>query len=476
LSRAIKITTIDQAEEHIDRQQRQLRNLENKLQNVQAEARQEVKRISEKKANELKQALNYQIQGLEQDMADMEINHRSVMKRQADDFYQNIDQLQDWTENMLGDLENRVNESFEKQHQQIDNVRQSVNRLYQIEDDEKKRAELIVKDLRILINAVNEKTNHNKYAPGKLNQLQNRFQNFNNGNLPSASVIALAQSLTNDLWELEEEILKNQLRFEAMHNFVLKEATELLQIMSKNRNEIYFTDETGEKIKDENNNDIKVEIDYWTQGKYVELEKQATELKTELETLRDKPEQTEERLKQILSDVAILKEDQNRLVKLALQRGIASEQRIAISEDIINAMLQQGFELKTLNNGDPAHNYMGGETESDQREGVFAVLRNGNETEISIIIHPDETLTKNHIVFQRNDDSSLNEGELRRSINEIKGIIEKQGYNMGDVGSPTGTGDNTQYELADANALAKVGIKKELKERLGFSKKQLTQK
>ncbi|MEI2757334.1 MAG: hypothetical protein V9F46_12875 [Chitinophagaceae bacterium] len=103
-------------------------------------------------------------------------------------------------------------------------------------------------------------------------------------------------------------------------------------------------------------------------------------------------------------------------------------------------------------------------------------MRNGNGTEISIIIHPDDTLTKNHIVFQRNDDSSLNEGELRRSINEIKGIIEKQGYKMGDVGSPTGTGDNTQYELADANALAKVGIKKELKERLGFSKKQITQK
>lgn len=476
MSRAIKITTIDQAEEHLDRQQRQLRNLESQLHNVEAEARQEARRIAEKKANELRREMNYQIQGLEQDMAEMERNHRSAMKRQADEFYQNLNQLQDWTENMIGDLENRVNESFEKQQQQIDNVRQSVNRLYQKEADEKKRAELMVKDLRILINTVNEKTNHNKYAPGKLNQLQNRFQNFNNGNLPSASVIALAQSLTNDLWELEEEILKNQLRFEAMHNLVLKEATELLQTMSKNRNEIFFTDEAGEKIKDENNNDIKVEIDYWTQGKYGELEKQATELKTELETLRDKPELTEERLKQILSDVAILKEEQNRLVKLALQRGIASEQRIAISEDIINAMLQQGFELKTLNNGDPAHNYMGGETESDQREGVFAVLRNGNGTEISIIIHPDETLTKNHIVFQRNDDSSLNEGELRRSINEIKGIIEKQGYKMGDVGSPTGTGDNTQYELADANALAKVGIKKELKERLGFSKKQSTQK
>ncbi|MEI2757333.1 MAG: hypothetical protein V9F46_12870 [Chitinophagaceae bacterium] len=156
--------------------------------------------------------------------------------------------------------------------------------------------------------------------------------------------------------------MKNQLRFEAMHNLVLKEAADLLQTMGKNRNEIFFTDEAGEKINDKNNNDIKIEIDYWTQGKYSELEKEATALKTELETLRDKPELTEERLKQILSDVAILKEEQNRLVKLALQRGIASEQRIAISEDIINAMLQQGFELKTLNNGDPAHNYMGGET------------------------------------------------------------------------------------------------------------------
>lgn len=138
MSRAIKITTLDQAEEHIDRQQRQLRNLESQLHNVEVEARQEARRIAEKKANELRREMNYQIQGLEQDMAEMERNHRSAMKRQADEFYQNLNQLQDWTENMIVDLENRVNESFEEQQQQIDNVRQSVNRLYQKEADERK--------------------------------------------------------------------------------------------------------------------------------------------------------------------------------------------------------------------------------------------------------------------------------------------------------------------------------------------------
>jgi len=472
MSRAIKITTLDQAEAQIDRQQRQLRNLESQLANVANQARTEAERAAESKVKDLKIEMDYQISGLESDMAEMEQSHRSAMKKQAEDFNKGLNELQDWTETLVDQLENRVNESFKKQQAQITNIKQSVNQLYQKEADEQKRAVLMIKDLDILLRTVNEKTNHEKYAPGRLKSLQNRFSQLRDGSLPAASLIALALSLTNDLWELEEEILKNKMRFEAMHNFVLKEAEELLKTMHKNRSDIFFTDEEGNKMEDQEGNSVRLELDYWTKGEYSLLEQQAEKLRSDLEKLKESPKLTEEVLKEILNNLGCIKSDQNELVKIALKRGIASEQRIAISSDIINAMINQGFELKSLSNGDPAHNYLGGETETDQREGVFAILTNGNGTEISLIIHPDEGLTNNHIIFQRNDDSSLNESELRRSIDAVKTIIEKQGYTMGDIASPVGTGDNTQSELADGNALQKVGLKKELKKQLGFIGKE----
>lgn len=475
MSRAIKISTIEQAEDILNRQSNQLRSLEYQLDNVANEAKQEAQRIAEKRVNSLRREMDFKIEGLESDMAEMDREHRNALNKQADEFYKNLNQLQDWTSNMIEDLEERVNDSFKKQQSQIDSVRESVNRLYEKEANEDRKAKLMLKDLNLLVVAIGSRANHQKYAPGKWNQLNERVKRISVADVPSSTKISEAMNITNLLWELEEDILKAQLKFEAMHNMVLNEATELLQTMSKNRNELFFTDEDGKHIKDEAGNEVKVEIDFWAKGEYGKLEQRANELKTQLETLKDKPELSEEKLKQILTELGEIKAAQNQMVLLALQRGIASEDRVKISEEIINALMEQGFQINKMQNGNPAHNFLGGELETDQREGVFAILKNPRtQTEISIIIHPDESLTKNQIVFQRNDNSTATPDELLRSIEEVKKIIESKGYKMGSIAAPDGTGDNKQFELADANALAKTGIKDNLKEQLGFKKKQTT--
>jgi hypothetical protein len=477
MSRAIKISTIEQAEDILNRQSNQLRSLEYQLDNVANEAKQEAQRVAEIRVNFLRQDIDIKIEGLEGDLAEMDRKHRIALNKQANEFYNNLNKLQDWTSNLIEDLEEKVNGSFKKQQSQIDSVRESVNHLYKKEADEEKKAELMLKDLNLLVAAVGNRTNHAKYAPGKWNQLSERVKRISIADVPSSTKISEAVNITNLLWELEEDILKAQLKFEAMHNMVLNEATELLQIMSKNRNELFFTDENGKHLKDEAGNEIKVEIDFWTKGEYGKSEKRASEMKIQLETLKDKPELSEERLKQILAELGEIKATQSKMVILALQRGIASEDRVKISEEIINALMEQGFQINKMQNGNPAHDFLGGELETDQREGVFAILKNPRTgTEISIIIHPDETLTKNQIVFQRNDESSVTQDELRRSIEEVKKIIENKGYKMGSIASPEGTGDNKQFELADANALAKTGIKDNLKEQLGFKKKQTTRR
>ncbi|MCW3108634.1 MAG: hypothetical protein JWQ09_3140 [Segetibacter sp.] len=483
MSRSIKISTIDQAEDYINRQGNQLRNIQSQMNNVADEAKQAAKREAEKRVNALRKEMekiednfNFQIEGLEGDMKEMDRSHRQAMRRQSDEFYRNLTELKDWTSKSIDDLESKVDESFEKQQQQINEQKERINRLYKKDADENEKARLMLKDLRILVSAIGERCNHYKFAEGKWNQLSRRVENLSKANVPSVSVISEAMNITNDLWDLEEDVLKAQLKFEVIHNLVLNEATELLKIMGKNRTDVYYTDDDGKRLKDEKGNDIKVEIDFWTKDDYKKLEEKATDLKTELETKKGHPNLTEERLKDIRHDLNDIKAEQTNLVELALQRGIASEERVKISEEIINALEEQGFTLNTMQNGDPAHNYLKGEMEGDQREGVFAVLKNGVGTEISIIIHPDETLTKNHIVFQRNDESNLTPDELRRSIEGVRKIIESKGYKMGSVGSPQGTGDSKQAELVDANALAKAGINKELKERLGFTKKQVTRK
>jgi len=477
MSRSIKISTIDQAEDYINRQRNQLTSLQSQLNNVSNEAKKVARYEAEKRVNVLRREMesmednfNYQVEGLESDIAEMDRNHRQAMKQQSDEFYHNLTELKDWTESTIDDLENKVNASFEKQQQQIDEQRKSIERLYQKDSDENRQAQLMLKDLKILVAASGARTNHSKFAEDKWNQLKRRVEKISNANVPASAIIGEVMNLTNDLWDLEEDVLKAQFKFEVIHNLVLNQATELLQTMSKNRNEVFFSDEDGKNKKDEKGNEIKVELDYWTKGEYGEVEKEVIKLKEELETTKNSSDLTEERVNKIQEEIEKLKSEQSELIVLAVRRGLASQERRNISKDIVKALKQQGYDFKKMENDTNAYHYLGSEeSSSDFREGVFAVLQNGIGMEITVIVHPNEDLTKNHIVFQRNDDSKVTEAELRNSIDGVKRIIASKGYKMGGVSEPDGTGDEKQTELVDANALAKVGISNDLKTRLGFT-------
>lgn len=477
MSRELKVSTMDQAEDYINRQNSQLRNLQSQLSNVSIEAKQAARYEAEKRVNALRRKMesmadnfNCKVEGLESDLAEMDKSHREAMKRQSDKFCQNLTELKDWTEGTIDDLENKMNDTFDKQQSQIDEQRESIKRLYKKDADENRQAQLMLKDLKLLVTASGARTNHSKFAEDKWNQLKRRVEKISKANVPSGSIISEVMNLTNDLWDLEEDVLKAQFKFEVIHNLVLNQVTELLQTMSKNRNGVFFSDEDGKNKKDEKGNEIKVELDYWTKGEYGEVEKQVTKLEEELETKKNSSDLTEERVNKIQEEIEKLNSAQSELIVLAVRRGLASQERRNISKDIVKALKQQGYDFKKMENDTNAYHYLGSEeSSSDFREGVFAVLKNGAGMEITVIVHPNEDLTKNHIVFQRNDNSPVTAAELRNSIEGVRKIIASKGYKMGSVAEPEGTGDEKQTELVDANALAKVGISNDLKTRLGFT-------
>ena len=476
MSRELKISTMDQAEDYINRQNNQLRNLQSQLSNVSNEAKQAARYEAERRVNALRNEMesmednfNCKVEGLESDLAEMDKSHREAMKRQSDKFYQNLTELKDWTEATIDDLENKVNDTFDKQQSQIDEQRESIKRLYKKDADENRQAQLMLKDLKILVDASGARTNHSKFAEDRWNQLKRRVDTISKANVPAGSIIGEVINLTNDIWDLEEDVLKAQFKFDVIHNLVLDQATELLQTMSKNRSEVFFTDEQGKNKKDEKGNELKVELDYWTKGEYGEIEKHVINLKEELESKKNSSDLTEERITIIHEEIEKLKSEQSELIVLAVRRGLASQERRNISKDIVKALKQQGYDFKKNEDDTNAYHFLGSdECSSDFREGVFAILQNGIGMEITIVVHPNEDLTKNHILFQRNDNSKVTAAELRNSIDGVKRIIESKGYKMGGVAKPEGTGDVKQAELVDARALEKVGISLDLKTQLGF--------
>lgn len=476
MSRTLKISTLDQAEDYINRQNNQLNNLKSQLNGVESRAKQEAREEARRRVQVVQQnmdimehTLNNQLSGLDSEMRSNYQEHRRALRQQAIEFNANLNNLQDWTESTINNLRNDVNNKFQEQQGQIDNNRQRINNIFQKEADLKKQAQLRLNNLKVLLDIVDKNNNHDKYANGEWLQIKRRVDTLSNSSLPAEAVIAQTLGITNDLYDLEEKISKEKTIFEAKHNAILKLAQELLKTMHDNRTELYFTDEEGKELKDENDNKIQIEVDFWTENEYQKLEKNAKTLEKELIDTKENVELDDNRLDDLHNSIEQIKRKQNDLVVIACEKGLASEERIIISDDLVNAFMEQGFSLK---NGIESHNYMGSEenkTETDLREGVMAVLKNGVGTEITLIIHPDKTGTKNHIIFHRNNDQNdLTEEEYMASLEKVRKFIEDRGYNMGNLTAPKGTGDVRLEALADENALKKVGLKKELKKELGL--------
>ena len=108
---------------------------------------------------------------------------------------------------------------------------------------------------------------------------------------------------------------------------------------------------------------------------------------------------------------------------------------------------------------------MGGEEDSDWREGTFAVLskpRTGEE--VSILVMPEEKngVTGTQIIFHRNDNRNESAGAFQARMEEIKREIEKSGYKLGALREPVHSGTGKIDRLRTSESMRRKGAAQEL--------------
>jgi len=334
MSRAIKVSTIEQAESHLNNQSRQIQNLQYQIAQAATQAREEAKREAQRRVAALQSEMYEQIEGLQSEMAEMDQKHHEALKQQGIRFQKDLVGLKDWTKEELGKLKVHVDASVAEQRQRIDQI-------YAREADIAKRAKAMVKDLGLLFKAVEGRVNHEKFETVRWDRLSRDLGVLGRSVDPAAAQIAEARRLTSELWNLEEDIREAELRFNALHSVALSEAKALLALMERNRNETFFQDADGNTLKDDNGKAVSVQVDYWTNGAYKTMEEQVKRIEARLVSLRDDPALTFEEVVRLTSDLKAMEEQQGALVLLAAQRGIASQQRRDISEDIVDALEKQ---------------------------------------------------------------------------------------------------------------------------------------
>lgn len=450
---------------------------DNKLSQLELRQRQAMQRQAEQLNNAIQQQgrdftnkLREQDQRFDARLSNVETAIRVDMRAQEQRLNENIRAVRTETLGLINDLTNHVNREFHKQQGQINtlnqemantkqdikNIRQELQAIYDKEAINQSTANAWIDRCKQLIKECQQNTAINRFESVRLRQLENRLSTQELiGNAAPQAAMANALNVMNEIWDLQENAQLKQAIFEMLYTNSLASAKALLGMMHQNKNNTFLKDSEGKDILNDKGERLKIEIDYWMQGGYQNLEDKLRALQSELETGLNNPSFTQERVEQILQEIKGLEIEEREMVITAAMRGVASEERAFLCQDIIEELERNHFRIKSGGDGDE-NGYVG----ADFREGVFANLENSLGTDISIIVQPDETLLKNTIVIQRNDNVTRNATQ----VEEVTRILERS-LNRGAC-SEVNRRQIADEKVFDPAALKRAGLSQESKQRI----------
>jgi len=399
------------------------------------------------------------VEGLEKSLVKLEKAHLQELKSQAQGFYkinglmklpfEREDELNQWEAN-LSVFSAQAKVSFA-------HLRKELILSY----DEEADASKLAKDIQLLVVGLERETIFKIHAREKLNQIKAELANIKKIKKAEAVVIQRLLQVLNNLWALEEADLIARLTSTAFYILLITLATKVKTKMERVKNLRVSRDE---------DNDWSFGVDYWTKPELSKIESELKKLLLQVKLLKNEPLIASKKLKQLISAIVTIGLNHDSLTLLAVEMGLASKERFEVCERVIQALKAQGFELTKMKNGKPANAYLGGKGKNDDKQGVFAILRNPSmQVGLSVIVHTNKSLDRNQLVFQLNRERPSDNNILPEIISKVKSDIETAGYELGLGFAPHASCNGGLMELNNPEALAKTGISDNLKRRLGLN-------
>jgi len=448
--------TLDQHREYVNRrlqaldesQRQSMRNLANTMYDRMADMN-----------KQLTTRMDRQFESLHTDLGNMERSLRSDLSKMQD----YAQQTRQWAEQSMAiindniaELTREVDARFQQQQTAIDGLRSDVAMIF---DDIRQRQNARNEALKMideLIENVNSRIDLSRFAPERWHEITTRQKTLATLTDDSA-IIAQANEICIQTMLAEEEAWKNKLKIDALAQVASAQLKKVLETVNANR--------TVEAVHPDNPDDkATVETNFWSRGEYQQVIDELDDIGRRLQDPYAK-DVTPELLQQWTVRTAELEQQATALVMQAVERAILSENRVVVTEDIVTALIAQGYEV-VMENGQEAINYLGGDRDNDWREGVYAMMEKGSGERITIIVQPNDDATGNQLIFHRNDQRNITEAEYMASIERIRQEIAKSGHPVGQVQPPASGSDHKMPELTTAQGMSKKGTAQKIKQQI----------
>jgi hypothetical protein len=357
----------------------------------------------------LKSETDYQVQNIQSSLAD-HINHQSQLENQ-------INQVEKKFNDDLTQLQTRM-ESQEKLNGQKINL-----------------ANDFLDAAFLLLSTIQATYPEHCYDQGIFYQLQSQLEiaqeDIRIEEYPSA--LSLAQISYTQLSKMKRDAELNYFNWRLIRNEVLERIEKIKIDLSKNR-EIQTIDKTGELL------DIYVETNYWSSGKYAEIELKINEIE---QFILDNGESLPiAEIYDIMNNhLAIIEDEFIHCIIDARLAALNAQIRYEIANSVLLALVEQGFFPVS----------------GDYQEGNYlncyqasAVKPGGNKVNIYISPGPSGDILNSLDIISL-DKNIVSKEELHLRAKEIQKSLFNQGLNIGDFheeNDNSGFSENSKLSLS----------------------------
>ncbi|MBC1238351.1 hypothetical protein [Nostoc sp. 2RC] len=308
-------------------------------------------------------------------------------------------------------LDRKFTELIDEERQAREQLQQ---RLEQEKQDKATLAQDILDDVQTIWEQIDRNYQHQRFAPGKLNDLTREIKlaqnNIQNGVLEAA--IATSQQTYFKLVDLRLELELKQYDWEIRYNAALEDLRSLIAEVQANQK---YEIEIGQGDESQK---FSLEVDYWTNGSLKKYEQELQEIQTRLQ--EGASSLTTEEIKEIADHIKNnLQHRLAEIVEQAQQEILSSQLRAEIADKVASVLARMGYRL--VNDADAVY------AQSDQRQAYLLRLKDATGGEVVTIISPDQEFGKNLVSINSQGKILRDEAAQKRNAEAIFDALKSQG-------------------------------------------------
>lgn len=419
-----KRTSIEIAQHDIRLLERQMATIRSNQTNALRKSKQsceaEINRLN-KINQEREKTINRHINAMSYNIQQVRKMHQEELQRQAKEFTQMQKQQAESFELTQRAVYDQLTQSILETNQYVEQIRQAharqigllrnnVNRLLISQRYTHEQARILLSDLANEIEIAHAMP-YQKFYPNKMKEILSHVQGIQT--YPAETQIGLAHTGIRDLLLLEEKVEYARIQYEAIHLQLLQTIDTILGEIRHNRSNLFFEDLDG-------NRGELIDIDFWTNGKYKELEILLNNLRTNIAEGYDDPGFNQQVLIETYDMVNKMSEKQSLLVKEAIEEGNASAIRVSIAEKIAQILqTSHCYEIEDY-----------GYEQQDPRKSFLVKMHNqNNNSDIIILIYP-ESIQKQQLILKTKSNRYISEHDLYLRATEINEELKAAGITI----------------------------------------------